>query len=164
MEDPDKLIENGCVICREFHTEKQFTVDLAKTFSKNINSFHGKDLLDDDLSRLLKNGKDILATKLKSGSKLTKKRKRNVKSHKIQSSINTGSQCSTNQNFVELCMYCKKVGHEGRRHPIRSRVLYTAAGKNSCGNSFSQNTSDNASVSNILKPTPRASQKEFFQN
>ena len=22
MEDPDKLIENGCVICREFHTEK----------------------------------------------------------------------------------------------------------------------------------------------
>ena len=66
--DPNKLIENVCVVYKEFDTEKSFTDDFAKTFSKNLISFHEKDLLDGDLARNLKNGKDILSTKLKSGS------------------------------------------------------------------------------------------------
>ena len=80
-----------------------------------MNPFHEKDLLgDDDLTRLLKNGKNILTTKLKSGSyKIHKKcynqfngsnLKRSFgakKRKKSINSINTRSQCPTNVHFVE---------------------------------------------------------------
>ena len=67
-EDPDELIENICAVCNEFDAEESFTDDLIKTFSKSIYWFHEKNLQDNALARILKNGKNILTTILKAGS------------------------------------------------------------------------------------------------